>query len=185
MLMFLAMSRKNRSLGPVIACAAAFLLGSGGAQAEEGDEFSVPLVPQPSGAFYVEGTLGGDVATELLVDTGSSYVALSRKTFAELERRNVTTYLRSIHGATATGRSVRARVYEVSELALGEDCVLESVEVVVLPGSDRDILGLSALRRVQPFTFDLEPLALRFGSCRQPLDEAVAAVAPASSPVDE
>lgn len=172
------MLREYRTLARLLAYFAAILLGIGAAQAEEAGDFSVPLVPQPSGAFYVEGTLGGVVAAELLVDTGSSYVVLSRKTFAALERSEATTYLRSIHGTTATGRSVRAKVYEVSELALGEDCVLESVEVVVLPGSDRDILGLSALRRVQPFTFDLDPMALRFGSCGQPAESAMAALAP-------
>ena len=147
------------------------------AHAEEGESFSVPLVPQSSGAFYIEGTLGGVISAEFLVDTGSSYVVLSRRTFDALARNNRTTYLRSIRGATANGRVVKARVYEVSELSIGSDCVLKAVEVVVLPGSDRDILGLSALRRVEPFTFDLEPLTLRFGACRSPVDESLQASA--------
>ena len=134
--------------------------------ADESGPFSVPLVAQSSGAFYVRGTLGGVVSSELLVDTGSSYVLLSRKTFDALRENKLTTYLRSIRGATANGRVVKAKVYEVSELALGENCTLKGVEVVMLPGSDRDILGLSALKRVQPFTFDLDPLALRFDACR-------------------
>lgn len=159
----------------LVACAAIVVVQA--AEAEEAGQFSVPLVPKASGAFYVRGTLGGVVSSELLVDTGSSYVALSRKTFNALQRNKLTTYVRSIHGATANGRVVRARVYEVSELAIGEHCVLESVEVVVLPGSDRDILGLSALRRVEPFTFDLEPMALRFGACREPVENTLHAAA--------
>lgn len=149
------------------ACGAAF--------GDDARLFSVPLEQQPSGAFYIRGTLGDAVETELLVDTGSTYTVLSRSTFKAVEKNEGASFKRTIQGTTASGRVVKARVYEVSALAIGDDCVLESVEVVLLPGSDRDILGLSALKRVQPFTFDLDPLALRFGGCRQPMDKSLLA----------
>ena len=148
----------------------AALASCGTAFGEESAGFSVPLEQQSSGAFYIRGTLGASVDTELLVDTGSSYVVLSRATFKAVEKSQGASFKRTIQGATASGKVVKAKVYEVSALSIGDDCVLESVEVVVLPGSKRDILGLSALKRVQPFTFDLDPLALRFEGCRQPID---------------
>ena len=137
--------------------------------------FSVPLEQQPSGAFYVRGTLAADVETDLLVDTGSTYVVLSLETFKALEKAGDALFKRHIHGATASGRRLKAKVYEISALAIGDRCVLEAVEAVVLPGSDRDILGLSALKRVQPFTFDLDPLALRFERCGHPESEGLLA----------
>ncbi len=166
----LVMLREFGAYRQLFAICAAIAAGWGNASAEE-VVYSVPLIQQASGAFYVRGTLGGSVAADFLVDTGSSYVALSKQTFDMLRQSGATTYLRSIRGATANGRVIRAKVYEVSALSIGDDCVLKSVEVVVMPGSDRDILGLSALRRVEPFTVALEPLALRFEACRQPMDD--------------
>ena len=142
------------------------------------------MLQMPSGAFYLRGTLADAVETELLIDTGSSYVVLSKATFEKLNQAEAVDYKRSINGATAVGRVIKARVYEVSELALGEDCVLRAVEVVVLPGSKRDILGLSALQRVQPFTFDIGPMALRFSACgaKSPVEEVAVAETNVAAP---
>jgi clan AA aspartic protease (TIGR02281 family) len=136
-----------------------------GAAAEQAGHYSVRMQQKPSGAYYLRGTLAHSVDTDLLIDTGSSYVVLSRRTFAKLDENDAAVFKRRINGATANGRVVKARVYELSTLALGPDCILRSVEVVVLPGAERDILGLSALKRMQPFTFDVDPMTLRFSGC--------------------
>ena len=39
------------------------------------------------------------------------------------------------------------------------------IEAVALPNADRDILGLSALRRLQSFSLQFEPAALTFSNC--------------------
>ena len=157
------------------------MTGACGSAIADDAVFSVPLEQQPSGAFYIRGTLNATVETELLVDTGSSYVVLSKSTFKALESSESTLFKRTIHGATASGRTVKARVYEVAALAIGDDCVLEAVEVVVLPGSKRDILGLSALERVQPFTFDIHANSLRFSACGADLTTETIVAAGASS----
>ncbi len=175
LLCVLGMHREFRTVLTNIVALAATLATCGPALGDEAAGFSVPLEQQSSGAFYVRGTLGASVETELLVDTGSSYVVLSRATFKALEKNQGASFKRTIQGATASGRVVKAKVYEVSALSIGDECVLQSVEVVVLPGSKRDILGLSALKRVQPFTFDLDPLALRFEGCRQPIEDSILA----------
>lgn len=161
------MHREFRTVYTLFAVIAAALVTCGQASSEDGPAFSVPLEQQPSGAFYIRGTLADKVETRLLVDTGSSYVVLSRATFKALQQDQDASFKRTIRGATASGRIVAAKVFELAELKLGEDCVLRAVEVVVLPGSDRDILGLSALERVQPFTFDIGSSALRFAACGQ------------------
>ncbi len=156
------------------------------ATADEPPGFIVPMQQQGTGAYYVRGAFG-DIETELLVDTGSSYVALSRKTFSRLKREEGAVYRRSIRGATAGGRVLEVKVYEIAELRLGNGCVLNAVEVVVLPGADRDILGLSALRRLQPFAFEMEPPALRFDACRtfvDPIPAAESGARQANSPAD-
>ena len=119
-----------------------------------------------SGNLYLHGHLDQSVATSMLVDTGSGYVSLSRKTFRQIKRLPGTEYLRDIHGTLANGRTLRVPIYRVRELALGENCILTDIEVAVFPGADRDILGLNALRRVQPFTLQLDPPAL-IANCNQ------------------
>jgi clan AA aspartic protease (TIGR02281 family) len=148
-----------------IAVSATALLPSIPAFAEQAPVFSVQMQQRSSGAFYLRGTLAHAVDTDLLIDTGSSYVVLSGRTFEKLDAAKDAVFKRRINGATANGRVHKAKVYELSTLALGADCVLRSVEVVVLPGAERDILGLSALKRLQPFTFDIDPMMLRFSGC--------------------
>ena len=138
---------------------------AGSTLAETPHEVSVPMWQQGSGGYYVRGVFGGGVESELLVDTGSSYVVLSKETFAKLKRDGATVFERTIRGATAAGRVMEAKVYWVSELTLGDGCVLRDVEAVVLPRADRDILGLSALRRLQPFSLQFEPAALTVSAC--------------------
>jgi predicted aspartyl protease len=135
------------------------------ARADIAADVSLPMWQQGSGGYYVRGVFGSGVESELLVDTGSSYVVLSRDTFAKLKRDGATMYERTIRGATASGRVMEAKVYRVSALALGDNCVLRDVEAVALPNADRDILGLSALRRLQPFALQFEPAALTVSAC--------------------
>lgn len=127
------------------------------ARADALSDLSLPLQQEGAGGYYVHGLLGGAVEADMLVDTGSSYVVLSGSTFDRLKREGQTVYQRTIRGATATGRVLDARVFLVSELALGDACVLRDVEVVAMPGAERDILGLSALRRLQPFALQFGP----------------------------
>jgi len=145
------------------------------AEAEPG--VSLPLQQQGAGGYYVHGLLAGAVETDMLVDTGSSYVVLSGATFARLKSQGHPVYQRTISGATATGRVLDAKVFLVSELALGDVCILRDVEVVMLPGAERDILGLSALRRLQSFALEFDPATLTASACgaRNPLVSAAPA----------
>jgi len=144
-------------------------------------DYTLPMQQQVSGAYYVQGVFVSGVASDLLVDTGSSYVVLSRPTFARLKRDRAAVFQRTIRGATAAGRVMVVKVYSISELARGDGCVLRGVEAVVVPGADHDILGLSALRHLQPFALQFEPPELRVSACSSPEPIAVADKASAHS----
>jgi clan AA aspartic protease (TIGR02281 family) len=118
-----------------------------------------------SGNYYVHGSFGAGVETDLLVDTGSGYVALTRDTFERIKALSEVTYLRDISGSMANGKRMNVSVYRVASLRIGESCVLTDVEVAVMPGGTRDILGLSALRKVEPFAMQLDPPVLYLSAC--------------------
>jgi predicted aspartyl protease len=65
----------------------------------------------------------------------------------------------------ANGKLLEAPVYRVAELAIGETCRLTDVEVAVLPSGARDILGLSALKRLGPFAMQMSPPQLWLSDC--------------------
>ncbi len=126
---------------------------------------SVPMQQRASGNYYVAGTLTGGVQTDFLVDTGSGYVSLAPAVFERLRAAPGTVFLRDIIGSMANGHTLKVPVYRIGTLELSPHCVLHDVEVTVMPGSTRNILGLSALRRVAPFALDLEPARLMLSGC--------------------
>jgi hypothetical protein len=148
---------------------------------------SVPMQQRASGNYYVAGTLSGGVLTDFLVDTGSGYVSLAPAVFDRLRAARGTVFLRDILGTMANGRTLKVPVYRIETLELSPHCVLHDVEVTVMPGSTRNILGLSALRRVAPFALDLEPARLMLSGCdpgavATPAGVAAGLAAPAMGP---
>lgn len=150
----------------------AILFALSSVAAAERFDHSLPMHARDSGNYFVTGVLSGGVETELLVDTGSGYVALSKQTFSRVKDSPGTVFVRRIAGAMANGRVVEVPIYRVAALSLGEDCVLTDVEVAIFPGSSRDILGLNALRRVEPFAMQLSPPALLVSDCAAPIATA-------------
>ncbi|MEO1576198.1 MAG: retropepsin-like aspartic protease [Pseudomonadota bacterium] len=128
----------------------------------------VPMTVHASGNVYVTARFESGPATELLVDTGSGFVALSRQTFAPLRDLESTVFVRRMHATMAGGRTTTLPVYRIASLTLGKDCVVRDVEVAVLPGRSANILGLSALRQVQPFAVDLDAPTLFLSHCDIP-----------------
>jgi predicted aspartyl protease len=123
----------------------------------------LPLARSEAGTYYLQGTLDGKVNTDFLLDTGSGYVNLTEKTFGQIRNATTTEFRRHIRAAMANGKVVAVPVYSVKQLVLGS-CILEDIEVTVLPSASRDILGLNAIAIMQPLTIQLDPPALN-ASC--------------------
>jgi predicted aspartyl protease len=113
-----------------------------------------------AGTFYVKASLDGVVETDLLLDTGSGYVSLSKTTFDRIKDTASTTFQRNITGVMANGKAVSVPVYRIAELKLNSECVLHDIEVAVFRDTSRDILGLNALKQMQPLTLQLDPPVL-------------------------
>lgn len=143
------------------------MTGATGA-ASDLESFVLPLQQHGAGAYYAEVALGSTLVTQLLVDTGSSYVVLTPETFRALRKTSTVRRLRKIRAAMAGGRITDAQVYEIPRLAIGPACELQDVEVVVLSGATRNILGLSALRRMGRIGMRFDPPALELSFCPPP-----------------
>ncbi len=123
---------------------------------------------EKSGNLYVHATLQNESAkteTEMLLDTGASYVALTKSTFEHLKQNREPRFSRYIFGAMANGKVEKIPLYFLDELKLAENCVLENIEIAVFPKADKNILGLNALSRLQPFTMQFTPAILSINHC--------------------
>jgi predicted aspartyl protease len=131
------------------------------------DEYilDIPMHSKGANTFYISGKIGNMAPTEFMVDTGSSYMTINESTLAELRLVGNPRYLRDLKGVLANGAEMLVPVYTVSDVLIGEKCLLEEVEVAVFPGKTRQILGLSALLKTAPFTFSTEPPQLQLSNC--------------------
>jgi len=129
-------------------------------------QVTLPLETTGSGTFYLPAVVDRQVDTRLLLDTGSGYVSLSQQTFNKLTRDSTRHLLRHIQGVMANGKTVSVPVYQIAELGLGAGCVLYDIEVAVMPSGSRDILGINAIRQLQPITLGLDPPRLS-GNCQE------------------
>jgi predicted aspartyl protease len=155
---------------------AILLLTSAPAHAD--DTMSIDLASSGVGTLHLGARLGNQVESEFLLDTGSAFVVLSEETRKQLAAEGALTPVRRLRAVMANNATTTAQVYRVSALSVGAGCVVHDIEAVAIPGARKNILGLSALRSMAPFTVHLDPLRLEVNcaSTSSP-DKAVAALA--------
>lgn len=132
-----------------------------------GDDFNTRVAMQEKSAatFYVLGEISGFGPVDLMVDTGSGYMTINEETLDVLMQRRAASYVKQLQGILADGSEIEVPVYSIGRMRIGADCWLADVEAAVFPGNSRQILGLSALRKVAPFVFSVDPPGLSLSSC--------------------
>lgn len=115
--------------------------------------------------YYVTVAMGELSASRFLVDTGSSHTAIDSAMLGKLQRQGHARYVGNLLGTMADGSQRRVPLYRIERLVIGGSCVISDVKAVVLPGADRNILGLSVLRRLAPFSLTTAPPTLRLSRC--------------------
>jgi len=131
-------------------------MGSMGAGAEE-PFMTVPLHAKPTGTYYLEVSFNGAVHNDLMLDTGSEFLVINETTLRSLHHDRRVTYRHDISGVLADGSTVKVPVYHLSSLKIGCCCVVRDMDAAVFPGNTREILGLTVLRKVAPFSVSLDP----------------------------
>jgi predicted aspartyl protease len=127
--------------------------------------FDVPMYSKGASTYYIAGKIGNMPETEFMVDTGSSYMTINETTLSELQAEGSPRYLRNLKGILANGDVLNVPVYKITNVRIGQECLLEEVDVAVFPGNTRQILGLSALSKTAPFIFSTQPPQLQLSNC--------------------
>jgi len=125
----------------------------------------IPLYDKGAATFYVNGRVNEGEETEFMVDTGSGYSTINAQMFEALSGSGKATYIKSVIGVMADGSEISMPIYRISSLNIGGDCVIRDIEIAVLPGKTRPILGLSALKKAALFSFFFDPPALSLSNC--------------------
>ena len=115
--------------------------------------------------FYVDISIEGIGSQDFLVDTGAGYMTVSQEAIDTLLLQGDAIYLRDLEGVLADGSRLIVPVYRLTRINIGGTCELRDVEAAVLPGTQRGLLGLSALRKTAPFIFAVEPPMLHLSNC--------------------
>lgn len=131
----------------------------------EGTSVTVPMQARPSGTYYLKVGFGDTVSGEFMLDTGSEFLVINENTLENLLETSKAKYLYDITGVMADGSELKVPVYRLSSLSIGCCCVIQHVAAAVLPGNTREILGLTALKKVAPFGVSLEPAELTLNNC--------------------
>ena len=126
---------------------------------------AVPMEQSSLSTYYVRVSLMGGAADQYLVDTGAGYMTITEATLNELRSAHAIRHLGSLEGVLADGHTARFPVYLIPELTIGGRCRLVDVEVAVIPGATRGLLGLSALRKASPFSFSFAPPEIALSRC--------------------
>ncbi len=169
----------NRSFA--LFAAATLLWGNAIAMDEEHFDTTVSMREKGADTFYVNGHIEGLGDVDMMVDTGSGYLAINEQSLAILSKTSKVEYVRDLRCILADGRRTIAPVYRLKSINIGGECRIDNVEAAVLPGNTRFILGLSALNRVSPFIFSVEPPRLVLSNCAVPESPAPRTVMPGAS----
>ena len=123
----------------------------------------VPLKQSAGGTLYLTASAAG-IPGDFLLDTGAGMVTLSQAMFDKLQQARQVEHVREMAARLANNRIQRVDVYRVEDFRIGE-CRLGTVEVAVMEGGSRNLLGLSALGLAAPFAIQLSPPALSLSQC--------------------
>lgn len=126
---------------------------------------SIPIYKYEASTYYIDVSIAGAENEAYLIDTGASYVTISETTLADLLDKQQAEFVKNMGAVLADGSGIDVAVYRVSSLQIGDRCHFRDVEVAVIPGQARSVLGLSALRHAAPFMFSIDPPELKVSNC--------------------
>ncbi len=129
------------------------------------EDVNVPIDKSQSGNLYVNAVINSNVHSQFMVDTGAGMITLNRELFKQISRNGKVEKVGKIAARLANGKLETMSLYKVQSFSIGENCNLGEMEVAVMKHSGRNILGLSALIMVAPFSIHTSPMELILSGC--------------------
>lgn len=131
--------------------------------AEVGSE--IELHPVSTGTYTIAIQFAPAVEEEFLLDTGASMVMMNDKLFKAISKHQNTTLTGKVAANMASGRVKSIPTYEIPSLILANGCDVGPLEVAVIRGATRNLIGLNALEKLGRITLDLQDTKLIAAKC--------------------
>ena len=128
-------------------------------------EVLLPIENTSGGSYVVEAGFGESNAAKFLIDTGAGMSTVSPTMFKTLKKNHVVVEVRKVAARLANGKMQVAKVYQIKNFRIGNQCNIGAVEVAVLPNSNRNIIGMDILAKTAPFGLNLDQPALMVSKC--------------------
>lgn len=104
---------------------------------------------QDRAALWVDIHIEGLGTIPMLLDTGASFNLLTQSQITWLLNENRARHVNTVTTSLGDGRQVAGHVYQVDGATIG-DCPLQSFQALLMPDLPDAMLGLQALRWVEP-----------------------------------
>lgn len=125
----------------------------------------IELHPVSTGTYTIAIQFAPEIKEEFLLDTGASMVMINHKLFKSISQRQNTILTGKVAANMASGRVTSIPTYEIPSLILANGCDVGPLEVAVLRGATRNLIGLNALEKLGRITLDLQDTKLIAADC--------------------
>jgi len=117
------------------------------------EEITVPWIRGETGILVIDGVINNRPA-EFMFDTGATTSVLTTDLAYEIE--DSLEHFRIMYGIMADGKIQAYSVFRINELRIGDKCIAKDTEAAIIPGADRNILGVNVIREFSPVTINFE-----------------------------
>jgi predicted aspartyl protease len=125
----------------------------------------IPMQISGASTYYINTEIPGAGQHLMLVDTGSAYSVINEETLANLSNSGEVEFIKQLRGRMADGSERVVPLYRIAAINLGGNCLIKDVDVAIISGNSRQIIGISTLIRAAPFGMSFDPPVLSLNQC--------------------
>jgi predicted aspartyl protease len=131
----------------------------------ESVEQLIPMQASDASTYYINTEIPGSGQHSMLVDTGSAYSVINEETLEYLSSNGQAKFIKQLRGRMADGSERIVPLYRIAAMNLGGNCLIKDVDVAIMNGNSRQIIGISTLMRAAPFGMSFDPPVLSLNQC--------------------
>ncbi|MFK8067149.1 MAG: retroviral-like aspartic protease family protein [Gammaproteobacteria bacterium] len=128
-------------------------------------QYDVELHATSSGTYTLSANITPSLEAEFLFDTGASMVMIGKKLFKQISKFQKPISNGKIMARMASGSMKTIPTYILPSLVLANGCDVGPVEIAVVNGATRNLIGLNALTKLGQITIDIQKVKLVTTKC--------------------